>query len=308
MATEKQRSEKLDKNIAKGKKELAAIIPRSQRVVKGAVAEYIADPRFTTNAKLRNKLYTELAGEYRKFNSDIDDWTVKNVNASAKDFWNFAKEDLPTGAAAGTFGAFSSKYVDDIIGFINPSSVGGQVAMNAHIGGMLDNEIRALRAAVSTTMAEAAVEGLTNPQMADRMIKKMTAVSGKFAFIDKAGRKWTADNYFGMLNRTLHATSARQSYIDTATREAGFDLYTIEGGVTGSSVSNPGDPCDDWAGRIISMTGATSGYPTYDDALGAGVFHPGCVHFVRVLMPSEIPEAKKEQEKERVIATTLGSE
>lgn len=305
MATERQRAKKLDKNIAKGKRDVTKVIAKAKRSVSGAVSEYVSQPNFISNAAVRNKLYTEIAAEYKKFNSDISEWTVKGGKQSAKDFFGYAKDDVPKGAIGATFGQFSTKYVEDVIAQINPSAIGSQVAINSHIGGMRDNDIRALRAAVSTTVAEGAVEGLTNPQMAERMLKKASDAAGQFTFIDKSGRRWSADNYFGMLNRTLHSTAARQSYIDAATKEAGFDLYQIEGGVTGSSVDNPEDPCDMWAGRIISMTGETKGYPTYQDAVSAGVFHPMCVHFVRAIMPSEIPDAKKEQREERKEASEL---
>jgi hypothetical protein len=306
MATEREREEKLNKNIAGGKKKLSGVLATRKRSINGAISEYTAKDNFVTNAAVRNKLYSELAKEYKYLNESVSEWTIDGVNKSAKDFFGYAKEDLPKGALP-TFGAFSQKYIDDIVGEINPAAVKSGVAINAQIGGMQQKDIRTLRAAVSTTLAEGAVEGLTNPQMADRMQKRIVGKVGQFQFIDKAGRNWSADNYFGMLNRTMHANAARESYIDAATKEAGFDLYQIEGGITGSSVENANDPCDQWAGRIVSMTGDTKGYPTYQDAIDAGVFHPNCVHFIRAIMPSEIPAAKKEQREERVIATTLGS-
>ena len=302
MATERQRAKSLDKDISNGGKRVEAIVRKSQRSVKGLVGEYTSLSNFISNAAVRNKLYSELGKEYRALNSDINDWVNSEVKATSNNWWKYAKEDLPV---KGTFGAFSEKYVEDIIALINPATVDKTVAMNAQIGGMLTNDIRALRAAVSTTIAEGAVEGLTNKQMADRMEAKVRKTTGQFVFIDKAGRRQSAENYFGMLNRTLHASAARQTYIDTATKELGYDLYQIEGGVTGSSVENPADPCDKWAGRIISMTGETKGYPTYQDAVNDGVFHPQCVHFVRALLPSEMPEAKKEEKAERKEAREL---
>ena len=312
MATERQRAKQLDKNIAKGERSVKGILQRSQRSINGTIKEYTSKPNYITNARVRNRLYTELASQYKILNEDINSWIHKGASETSRSFWSYAKEDLPRGATAGTavatFGSFSEKYLGDIIGFINPATVDNQVAMNAQIGGMMTSDIRALRAAVSTTMAEGAVEGLTNPEMAARMLQKVEKAAGTFTFIDKRGRRWSADNYFGMLNRTLHSTAARQSYIDTATNELGYDLYQIEGGVTGSSVEFPNDPCDNWAGRIISMTGNTKGYPTYQDAVSNGVFHPNCVHFVRALLPSEIPAAKKEEKQERKEARELPDE
>lgn len=280
-----QREKRLARDIARSEKQINNLLTRSRRSVNGTISEYVSQPNYITNAVLRNKLYTQLAGEYKKLDKDMNKWVYGEVENTSKTWWSYAKEDLPV---KGTFGAFSERYLSDIIGYINPATVDSQVAMNAQIGGMLTNDIRALRAAVTTTMAEGAVEGLTRPQMAERMYTKVVKTTGQFNFVDKAGRAWTADNYFGMLNRTMHAQAARQTYINVATSELGYDLYEIEGGVSGSSAAYPNDPCDNWAGRIISMTGKTPGYDTYQDALNAGVFHPRCVHFVRALLPSEL--------------------
>ena len=297
MATEKQRGEKLNSNIAKSKKQFTGVLATRKRAINGEILDATAKANFVTSATARNKLYADIAEQYRILDKEVNAITVNGVTRSAEDFFNFAKEDLPAGALP-TFGAFSQKYVDDIIGQISPSAVKKSVAMNAQIGGMMQNDIRVLRAAVSTTIAEGAVAGFTNPEMAVSMQARIAGKVGQFQFIDKAGRHISADNYFGMLNRTLNANASRESYITAATTEAGFDLYQIEGGVTGSSAINPSDPCDAWAGRIISMTGETKGYPTYDDALSAGVFHPACLHFLRAILPSEIPAAKVEEKKE----------
>lgn len=305
MATEIQRAKALRKGIDAGEKKILGILRRSKRAIDGTVKEFTSKRNFATNANIRNRLYSQLAGEYKVLNANVNDWVDSQAKGTSRQWWGYAKEDIPV---KGTFGAFSEKYISDIIGQINPATIDKQVALNAQINGIMTADIRALRAAVSTTLAEGAVEGLTNPEMARRMTEKVTKAAGQFKFIDKAGRRWTADNYFGMLTRTLHANAARQTYIDTATKELGYDLYVIEGGVTGSSVENPDDPCDSWAGKIISMTGNTKGYPTYDDAIAAGVFHPNCVHQVRAILPSEIPEAKAEEKIDRKKEAALPDE
>ena len=197
-----------------------------------------------------------------------------------------------------TFGQFSDKYVNDMIARINPATIDSQVAINAQIGGMLQRDIQLLRAAVSTTIAEGVVEGLTGTEMSARMQAKISGNVGDFIFLDKAGRRWKADTYFGMLNRTLQSNVARETYIAAATKEAAFDLYQIEGGITAASLENPSDPCSRWAGKIISMTGATNGYPTYKDALDDGMFHPNCQHFVRALTDRQLTDAKEQESSE----------
>jgi hypothetical protein len=298
MATKKQREEQLKRNIASGKKKLSGVLSTRKRSVNGLITEFTSKRNFISNPAVRNKLYSELAKEYAVLNKEVNAWTVDGATKSASDFFGYAKDDLPKGALP-TFGAFSEKYLDDIIGEINPAAVKSGVAMNAQIGGMQQADIRALRAATSTTLAEGAVTGATLPEMSVSIQARIQGTVGNFQFIDRSGRKWTADNYFSMLNQTLHANASRESYIDAATNEAGFDLYQIEGGVTGSSVENSADPCDAWAGRIVSMTGDTKGFPTYQDALDAGVFHPRCLHFIRAILPSEITEAKAQQKIEK---------
>lgn len=302
---ERRRAERLDANISKGEKEVREIIRRHDKIVKGTIAESTGKRNFASNASVREKLYKQLEVEYRKLDQDIKAWTINSANKTARDYWNYAHDDLPAGSIGGTFGTFSSKYVSDIVEQINPGTISAQAAVNARIGGMYQADIRALRAAVSTTIAEGAVEGLTYSEMSNRMIDKILKTRPGFQFVDAGGRKWSADNYFGMLNRTLHANVARQSYMAAASSEAGFDLYQIEGGVTGSSIANPGDPCDDWAGEIISLTGKTEGYKTYQDALDDGVFHPNCVHFIRAVLPSEVAAAKQERATERKEAGAL---
>lgn len=280
---DKKRREKLERNTRKGDKEVGGIIRRNRRTIAGTVSEFANRRTFATSAALRNALYRELAAEYRKFGSEIDTWIGESVTETARDFWEAAKADM---GFRGGFESFSAKHLQNIIGEINPSTVTSLVGINAQAGGMYQSHIRRLRAAVTTTFAEASIEGLTNRQMAERMKAKVGAEAGRFQFIDKGGRNWTADNYFSMLNRTLHAKAARDTYAAAGTG-AGFDLYEIAGGITGSSADYPDDPCDQWAGRPFSYTGNTPGFPTYEEVKAAGVFHPNCVHFISALTRSE---------------------
>lgn len=308
MATEKQREEQIEKNTQKSGKALAGVLAQNKVAIGKTLEDGTKKKSFMSNASTRENVYKDLARDYKHLDEELNDWTVDGVTMTGEDFFDYAVEDLPRSAGVGTFNTFSKKYLNDIIGEINPAAIGNSVAMNAAVGGMLQKDIRTLRAAVSTTLAEGAAEGLTNPEMADRMLKRIEGKAGQFTFVDRGGKNWTADNYFGMLNRTLHANAARDTYTTVATTEAGFDLYQIEGGVTGSSADHPNDPCDDWAGDIVSKTGATKGYPTEADAKAAGVFHPNCVHFLRVVLPSEIDEAQKQRAKERVEAEEVKEE
>jgi hypothetical protein len=289
MPTDKQREEIIKKNTRNSKKELKRITTDRRNVIKGLIISATSEPNFMASATARNKLYGELHGQYKRLNSDLNDWTMRNGTISAKDARKFAIADMPRGTKVGTFGQFSDKHLQDIIGQINPSTVDKQVAINSKIGGMYDRDIRIFRQTVSNVNAVGAVEGLTTAEMTAMMQKDIKGKAGNLQFIDRAGRTWSAETYFSMLNQTMHQAISRESYNATVT-DAGYDLVVIGGGVTGSSAKYPSDPCDDWAGKVISLTGATSGFPTMQDAMDAGVFHPRCVHFTRVLTPSERKE------------------
>jgi len=99
-----------------------------------------------------------------------------------------------------------------------------------------------------------------------------------------------------MINRTLQAKVQRDSYNATVT-DAGYDLVQIEGGITAGSLESPSDPCSRWAGKIISLTGATKGYPTYADTVADGMWHPNCAHYTSAVMPYRIDEAKEEEKE-----------
>ena len=68
-----------------------------------------------------------------------------------------------------------------------------------------------------------------------------------------------------MLNQTISANTARSAYEDTVT-EAGYDLAKLD--AHGDSCPH----CTKWAGKVISITGATKGYPTQETLIADGVF------------------------------------
>ena len=72
-------------------------------------------------------------------------------------------------------------------------------------------------------------------------------------------------------------TNAMRVYNDCLAADIGETL-----GTDLVRVSRGGDPhcggCFPWEGRILSLSGATDGFPTYDAAKEAGCFHPNCVH------------------------------
>ncbi len=80
----------------------------------------------------------------------------------------------------------------------------------------------------------------------------------------------------------LAITAARNVFnlaVENAARENQEDLMRISREVR----SNSCGPCRLWAGRTISITGRTPGYPTKSEAEEAGIWHPHCIHFLERL-------------------------
>jgi len=94
---------------------------------------------------------------------------------------------------------------------------------------------------------------------------------GIAGFVDGAGKRWNLASYTEMATRTAALKASRQGVID-AVRSSGRDLVIVGG----SSSSCP--LCVPWEGRVLSLDGATPGYPTLARAQAAGLHHPNCGH------------------------------
>jgi len=126
------------------------------------------------------------------------------------------------------------------------------------------------------------VVGYQTWQQTAKRIRADMAEKGITGFVDAAGRRWNMETYAEMIART----TPRQAMIEgTKNRllEHGHDLAEIVGGVG----ENTCETCEAWDGRIVSLTGKTSGYPTLDEARDAGVFHPQCTHNIAIAMSFE---------------------
>ena len=91
------------------------------------------------------------------------------------------------------------------------------------------------------------------------------------AIVDKGGREWKLDTYAEMLART-RTREVTNLAMTTRLKMEGYDLVQV------SSHGGGCDLCKPWDGQVLSMTGATKGYPTLSEAEMAGVMHPNCKH------------------------------
>lgn len=137
---------------------------------------------------------------------------------------------------------------------------------------------RATRNLITQQIAKGVISGEAL-RTAKTQIKGMLVEQGMSALTDRAGRRWSLDNYAEMLFRTKIVEARNLGLVNRAA-ENGHDLVQVS--------KHPGSCplCLPWQGKILSITGSTPGYPTYMQAVEGGLFHPRCRHAVNILIPS----------------------
>lgn len=125
--------------------------------------------------------------------------------------------------------------------------------------------------------------------------------NGQVGLVDEAGRRWKLGHY---VNTTIK-TEINNAYIESVVesgKEIGADLAVI-------SSHGAKDDCRKWEAVIISMTGKTPGYPTYQDAKASGeIWHPNCQHSVHLIRNTDLlhkDDIAKDKEQRKAIAERL---
>ena len=121
-----------------------------------------------------------------------------------------------------------------------------------------------------------------------RQMEKTGEAQGLVAFVDRAGKQWNMSTYVEMLARTtvmkIHNEAVKNEFV-----AHGEDLVIISYHLPTCEMCKP------WNGRIVSLTGATKGYPTMTDAEAEGLFHPNCRHAFSLYIPDNPYEGLTEE-------------
>ena len=157
-----------------------------------------------------------------------------------------------------------------------------------HIAGatkqMQTEVISELRRMSARVMREATLTGMTRAEVSRHLAAELLyapdAKLRDFQFIDAGGRHWKTEKYFNMLGRTLLHNNARECYL-AGCAKAGSDIVTVS--VSGDCC----DACGRYENELLSITGATPGLPTLQEAMDDGLFHPNCTHRI-IAVPETI--------------------
>lgn len=104
------------------------------------------------------------------------------------------------------------------------------------------------------------------------------AANGITGFTDLAGRRWGLYEYTNMAMRTAIHRAGLQATIDVM-HQQNIDLCYV----TQHEGACP--LCTPWYGRVMSLSGRSYGFPTVQDAMNAGLFHPNCMDVLQPYIP-----------------------
>lgn len=137
-------------------------------------------------------------------------------------------------------------------------------------------------------LANKIIKDLTGKKLDNLIEQNITAI------VDRAGRRWNVNTYVDMAVKTKYHQAHVEGIKQFVQDYNGYgDLARIP--VKKDTV----DACKAFEGMIISMTGATAGYKTYNELKATGlIFHPRCRHNpVSYWNESSIPKSTLQQHK-----------
>ncbi len=119
--------------------------------------------------------------------------------------------------------------------------------------------------------------------------REQLAERGVTGFKDRSGRMWRMTTYTEMVARTTTQQAHTEGTLNRLS-EQGHDLIIV------SRHRGACPLCTPWEGKILSISGKTKGYPTFEEAKASGLMHCNCRHAVSLYidLDKEIEELDKE--------------
>jgi hypothetical protein len=192
---------------------------------------------------------------------------------------------------------YSKERVDALMSLINEQNGGSMAATFTRA--MSRTAVTALRNAVVSAFQEQAISGGTMAELNRSIRDRWNAIvrnDKNFRFVDRSGRPWETGRYIQMNVRANSMRLYNKQIVDGFVRANGSDLVRVSN--DGRTTESCG-ACKKWAGRILSVSGKTKGFPTIQHAEDDGLFHPNCIHTLEAVMEgwdNDIEEQKAEYE------------
>jgi hypothetical protein len=257
-----------DKLSAAAEDRMADLYEQTYNKIFKALSDARRDVNYATYAK-QTQLLKQIGEQLAKFRGSSGEYFARAIHKITEYSTRVAIKDLEALGAGITKAPdwhykYNEKYAEQTFKD-NFKHIAAQTTK-------MRNSIKTmLRADAAQVFRRAAVEGVSRKEAYRQLKAQVMERDPKFQFTDKAGRNWDSRKYFEMLTRTVMAYTLRETYANSLTAE-GHDLVKV-------SIRGATDECRLWEGKILSLSGATEGFPSLDDAIATGeVFHPRCRH------------------------------
>ncbi len=124
---------------------------------------------------------------------------------------------------------------------------------------------------VATNQGHASIIHRIKKELERKNIERLVADKALVGIIDSRGRRWKLNHYVNIVTKTKLQQIHVEGLKDRA-NETGYDLALIPD-------MGARDSCRNFEGLVISLTGKSKGYMTYDSLRATGlIFHPQCRH------------------------------
>lgn len=254
-------------------RDMIKALKQAQQEIKGQIALAAGKASIAKSAREREALFKEIEGRYRELAEGIDKQLAELTGKIGKASHQAAVLEMAKAKHKAKILRYDPERTARYFQMIHPTNAKNIAAVfTDQMSGRL---ITSLRSAYIDVFRQGVVEGMTANEMQKALRDRWDKLAGdgnQFRFVDRAGRRWENARYLQMLTNTNAQRVAIESHIDTFAQE----------GLTLMRISDDGDAdcevCAAWEGRIVQTVGDSDKWPTYDDALAAGVFHPNCTH------------------------------
>jgi len=156
----------------------------------------------------------------------------------------------------------------------------------------------AKRERIRDILAQGTISAKTRREISTRI--KAELADGITVLRDRGGKRWSMDAYAEMLTRTKMTEATNHGLMNRLIDE-GADLVEV------SRHEGACPLCTPWEGRILSIRGETSGYPTVEEAESEGLHHPHCLEGWNEVRTSEGALPVREIRNGTSVADGVGS-
>lgn len=257
--------------------EILSLYEEAEQSMLNKMADHLADDSDSPQWAARKR--SEIFAVKRELNGVLRD--LKAGRAVLSD--DFIKTAYNSSSKA--FVAEASRFTDELRITELSANSPKVVSILAELSSTFDAEDRVILRKCNDVYAD--IIGRTSAKVLSGAITVRQAVQeeldafanlGISGFVDKNGRTWEMATYAEMATLTALEKATLYGYVDTMIAN-GQDLAIIS--------RHPGacPLCVAWENVIISVSGKTPGYPSLDDAIAEGCFHPRCLHTLSVYRP-----------------------